>query len=184
MKTFSQTKRCAFSLVEVVLALGVVSFAIVAILGVLPVGLNTGHFSQDETRAAQIARSLFGSLTSQNLKRDSTGQLVLDGNGHTQLNDSAKVPVANNQTLAVNLTVSATPTAPDVYANNDGQLTQTAADGTYAVTITKNTSPSGFDPPSGGEVFVNEVTLSVGWPASASSVNQTKRDFTRLISKY
>src|SRR4051794_29153012 len=55
----------AFSLVEVVLALGVVAFAIVAILGVLPIGLRTGHSAQDETRAAQIAQDIFSSLASQ-----------------------------------------------------------------------------------------------------------------------
>ena len=42
-----------FSLVEVVLALGVVGFALVAILGVFPVGLTTQHSAQDDTRAAQ-----------------------------------------------------------------------------------------------------------------------------------
>jgi len=41
-----------FSLVEVVLALGVVAFAIVAILGIVPTGLSSSHGAQDETRAA------------------------------------------------------------------------------------------------------------------------------------
>ena len=39
----------AFSLVEVVLALGVVSFAIVAILGVVPLGLQTGHDAANQS---------------------------------------------------------------------------------------------------------------------------------------
>src|SRR5213592_4926425 len=54
-----------FSLSEVVIALGVISFAIVAILGVLPAGLSTSHSAQDETRAPQIARDILNSLASE-----------------------------------------------------------------------------------------------------------------------
>ncbi len=55
----------AFSLVEVVIALGVVAFAIVAIFGALPVGLNASHSSQDDTRSGQIAQDVLTSLASQ-----------------------------------------------------------------------------------------------------------------------
>ena len=54
-----------FSLVEVVIALGVVSFAIVAILAFFPVGLKTNRSSAAETRAAQITRAVTGSIDSQ-----------------------------------------------------------------------------------------------------------------------
>ncbi len=58
-------RSMAFSLVEVVLALGIVSFAIVAILGLIPTGLQTSHSSQDETRAAQIAQSILATFAGQ-----------------------------------------------------------------------------------------------------------------------
>jgi type II secretory pathway pseudopilin PulG len=183
-------RQLAFSLVEVVVALGVVGFAIVAILGVLPIGLQTSHSSQDETRAAQIAQTLFASLASQAIVCDVNGQPILDGNGHMQLNNAANVPIANNQSLQVDLTTSFTPpsppapSTPDVYATNDGQLTANLADAIYAVIIAKNTSPAGFDPPSGGEVFVNEVTLSIAWPPNAPAAAQNRRNFTRILSKY
>lgn len=54
--------RSAFSLTEVVLALGVVAFAAVAILGLFPVALDTARESQRETYATLIARSLFADL--------------------------------------------------------------------------------------------------------------------------
>src|SRR3954467_13083751 len=95
----------AFSLVEVVLALGVISFAIVAILGVFPVGLSTGHSAQDETRAPQIAQMILSSLTAQ---------------ASTQFNN-VLVALPNNQTVAVDLTSSASPTTPNLYADNNGQ---------------------------------------------------------------
>jgi uncharacterized protein (TIGR02598 family) len=48
----------AFSLVEVVVALGVVSFALVTMLGLLSVGLNTNKVSSDQIQAANIASLL------------------------------------------------------------------------------------------------------------------------------
>jgi hypothetical protein len=54
----------AFSLVEVALSLAVVSFAIIAILGLLPVALRTARESNRETRATLIARRIVDELRS------------------------------------------------------------------------------------------------------------------------
>ena len=51
-----------FSLIEVVLALGVVTFAFVALFGMLPVGLNAFNNSIDATMEAQIAQSVMSQL--------------------------------------------------------------------------------------------------------------------------
>lgn len=53
-----------FSLVEVALAIGVVAFALVAILGMVPVAVDAARESRDETRATFIARSLIETLES------------------------------------------------------------------------------------------------------------------------
>lgn len=50
--------RHAFSLVEVVLALGVVSFAFVGIIGLLPVGLQTSRQAQETSVQSQIAQQV------------------------------------------------------------------------------------------------------------------------------
>ena len=60
-----------FSLVEVVLALGIVGFALVALFGMLPFGLNVFRQAIDKTVGAQIAQEMtnmvqrtpFGSLS-------------------------------------------------------------------------------------------------------------------------
>ena len=44
----------AFSLVEVTLALGIIAFALVAILGLLPVGMKTAQDSHEQARATDI----------------------------------------------------------------------------------------------------------------------------------
>ncbi len=52
----------AFSLIEVLLAIGIVSFAVVAIVGMLPIALNTAKDSMLETDAAIIAQRVFAEL--------------------------------------------------------------------------------------------------------------------------
>lgn len=159
------THRRAFSLVEVVLALGVISFAIVAILGVIPVGLATGHSAQDETRAPQIAQTILASFASQAPTQFNNVQLSLSG----------------NSSLTFDLTASNTQT---LYAGNGGQLLSSVNGATYAVLIITNNNPvtaSGFAFDSG---YANQVTITVGWPATAQAADQTKRDFIRIISKY
>jgi uncharacterized protein (TIGR02598 family) len=60
--TFSPKGVKAFSLVEVVLAIGVVSFAMMAMLGTLPVGLKSSQQSRGQVATANIARQLQGEL--------------------------------------------------------------------------------------------------------------------------
>lgn len=154
-------RRFGFSLVEVVLALGVISFAIVAILGLIPTGLQTSHSSQDETRAAQIAQTILSSMASQ-AQRQFTAVTV-------PTNDSSTIP-------PFDLTSSGT---TPIYADNAAKLSANAAGAVYAITVTTNSSPTGLD-----AGYVNQVTVSIAWPAGAASANQTKRDYVRLICKY
>jgi uncharacterized protein (TIGR02598 family) len=68
----------AFSLIEVVLALGVVAFAFVALFGMLPVGLNAFNNSIDSTTEAQIAENVMAQL-----RQEKFSQL------YAEFNDSA-----------------------------------------------------------------------------------------------
>ena len=47
-----------FSLVEVALALGIAAFALVAIMGLIPVGLNSNQASSEQTVAAGLAAGI------------------------------------------------------------------------------------------------------------------------------
>ncbi len=53
-----QSKHRGFSLVEITISLGIISFAFVAVFGMLPVALTTASDSVDRTRAAQIVQRL------------------------------------------------------------------------------------------------------------------------------
>ena len=52
----------AFSLVEVVIALGIVSFAVLAIVGMLPVAMKSAQESMRETDSTLIAQRIFSEL--------------------------------------------------------------------------------------------------------------------------
>ena len=162
-----------FSLVEVVVALGVVSFAIIAILGLVPTGLQTSHSSQDETRAAQIAQAILASLVAENIKRDSSGNAVLDAQNHQQLNDAANLPSVASP---INL---ASVSSYSLYATNDGQVSDSNTGAIYSITIGVSTAPANFD-----TSYATTVTVTVAWPASAAAANQTRRDFVRIITAY
>lgn len=54
----------AFSLIEIVLAVGIISFALVGILGLFPVALGAAADSREETQATFIADQVFAGLSS------------------------------------------------------------------------------------------------------------------------
>jgi type II secretory pathway pseudopilin PulG len=158
VKITSRRIANAFSLVEVVLALGVVSFAIVAILGILPVGLNTGHAAQDETRAAQIAEDILASLAAQ--------APANFNNTSIQQPSGFQFPVPLNQDKDY----------PPLGASNDGTLNAAWAPGMpYQITLSTKTTPTGFDPG-----YACQVSVRVAW----QPFNQNYRDYLRIISKY
>ena len=163
-------RQLAFSIVEVVLALGVIAVGVVAILGVFPTALQTGHSAQDETRAPQIAQTIFGSLVAQASSQLNNLQLPLSG---------AAPPVS------IDLTASSSPATPTLYADNDGKLTQDSTTAGYAVLIfTCNPSNCASPPPGFTDPTLNQVTVRVTWPANAPAANQTYRDYVRIVSKY
>ncbi len=78
-------RHSGFSLVEIVLALGILSFAIVAILGLFPIAMNDARESKNETHAAMIAQLILGQLRSQPADASSfpVGTNATDGNATT-----------------------------------------------------------------------------------------------------
>lgn len=165
----ARRRQLAFTIVEVVLALGLIAVGVVAILGVFPIALQTGHSAQDETRAPEIAQTIFSSLVAQ---------------APSQFNN-LQLPIAGNPSLAINLALSSSPTTPTLYGDNDGKLTQDATTAAYAVLLfTCNPSNCASPPPGFNDPALNQVTVRVAWPANAAAANQTYRDYVRIISKY
>jgi type II secretory pathway pseudopilin PulG len=82
--TFSSRARTtrAFTMVEIAIALGVIAFAMIAIIGILPTGLQTQRDNREETIVTQDARLLVEAIRSGG--RDVTsdlGAFVLEVDG-------------------------------------------------------------------------------------------------------
>ena len=58
-------RTAGFSLIEVTLALGIVAFSLVGIIGVLPIAATSSRQSFDQNRAAAIGETVFSSFRSQ-----------------------------------------------------------------------------------------------------------------------
>jgi hypothetical protein len=158
-----RARTSSFSLLEVVIALGVITVGVVGVLAVFPTALQTGHSAQDETRAAHIAQSVFGSLVAQ---------------APTQFN-GVQIRLSDGVTLGPSINLTTT-SSYSLYAGNDGQLINAVANATYLITIYTNNAVPGFTDPASA----NAVTVRVAWPASAPAANQTFRDYVRIVSKY
>ena len=81
-------KEKAFSLVEVTIALGIVAFGLVAVLGLIPVGLNAARDAVSDTRTSQIAQdasiraaTIFAAFTTPVSLSSGTTQLYYDSEG-------------------------------------------------------------------------------------------------------
>ncbi len=111
--SFCYLKFKAFSLVEVVIAIGIVSFAVVAILGLIPTGLNTLKDSTGETVRAQIVRSIAASALTANFS-SLNASVCFDNDGQPLLpTDTATYP---------RYTVNATTNAPSFPGSTSGNF--------------------------------------------------------------
>ena len=172
-KKFRRCRRQAFSLVEVTLALGIVTFGLVGVVGVLPVALASGRQSFDQNRAAAIANTIFTSIRSQPFDKVSYLDDQFASDGVTPATTSA-APVLNlnsstQTSLQPTLQAGGTPSSVssnmvqfyatflDVATESDASLTAygaqrrlsfTAAkpkEGTsYLVTLFFNNAPDGM----------------------------------------
>lgn len=161
--------RRGFSLVEVVIALGVISFALVGILGLFPIAINTAAESKAETRITNIAQSVFTDLQ-ESLPGAATLVTAQTGNF-----ESASV-------LPLNLAV-----AGDYYVLYDGEgrplqpLTSTQW-GT-AVTVARGVFGVWLkiDPPGGGTTGLSKVSLTIATPVKAMPANRKTYEFVCLL---
>lgn len=121
----------AFSLVEVVLALGIVGFALLAIIGLLPIGLQSGRASIQETRANYLADQVFATMRSQPFTAVAFGALA-----------STAAPVD----------LSATPAPVQLHATYEGNFV--AGDDYFKIDLTFLNPPAGLTAGTANEVHL------------------------------
>jgi len=93
--------HAAFSLVEVTVALGIVTFAVVAVLGVIPTGMNTLRDATRDNVEAQIVRTVAGQLNAGTFTGLNTNVYYdVDGVATADANLAVFTVSASNQTTA------------------------------------------------------------------------------------
>lgn len=79
----SPGRLCAFSLVEVTLAIGIVSFALLAVVALLPVGLQSVKNSTEQAAAAAVMESLSEALRHSESKDGTNFTVVFNNSTNT-----------------------------------------------------------------------------------------------------
>jgi uncharacterized protein (TIGR02598 family) len=104
----STVSTAAFSLVELTLAIGVAAFALIAVFGLMPVGVQTNRNATSQTAASNIIASVIADMratlgstsvqyriqfgTAKTLFFDGAGACSIDVNGSTKVDGSAWSP--------------------------------------------------------------------------------------------
>jgi len=109
----------AFALVEIVIAMGVVTFTLVAILGMLSVGMRSSRESTEDTLVANMATTVLNNLRATNQFTNFSDaaslqvpDIFFDAMGRWNISDAGVVGGSNSQSLyrcKVNFVTNDTP---------------------------------------------------------------------------
>lgn len=144
----------AFTLVEVVLALGVAAFVLIAILGLLSVALDSGKSSSDDTRLSAMADEILNDL---------------------RRREFADIPGASVSSAAVSSAIYFDGSGRRLTDQNGADLAKPealAADAVYACTETVQGDPGTANPD--GSANMARIILRFDWPAQAASPPNSK----------
>lgn len=130
-------------MVEVALALGITAFALVAILGLLSLGINHTQASIEQTTATHIATAIIADL-----RQTPTAAAVAANPSLTFKSPRYGVDVGSSSTT--------------IYLDESGALQPSAAVSRYKAVITLSQPPA-------GERTATHGILIIGWPAAANA---------------
>jgi uncharacterized protein (TIGR02598 family) len=146
-----RSSASGFSLVEITLALGVAAFALLAILGLIPVGLNSNQTSIEQSTATNIASAISADF------RQVPSAPAIAANASLKATSSLyNIDVSQNYTS----------TSPKVFYldQGGGPFPPPSAPGStsrYKVSIT-------LTQPTTNPRAATVGTITVGWPAAAA----------------
>lgn len=187
----SPGKRCAgaFSLTEVVIAMGVATVAFTSIIALFPLGLNMSKESFESTQAALIAKSIMGQIVDVQSGTGNTGfRRITTGTNNDPTTGSLFSFDVNRYTTPTNLYLAYS------YATNiDGRNYWKPAATNSSNGISKNAWDSGVSGSTalvrvtlnrvfnGGATYdIHAVEVQVDYPGSVSYTNRTHEIFARI----
>jgi type II secretory pathway pseudopilin PulG len=143
MRNFPRAKRPnAFSLVEVVLALGVATFGLLAVTGMLLVGLTNNQASIQQTAAINLATQIIADL-----RQAPSAAAIASGSGL-----SAKSP---------KYAIDTTGTGSTIYLDESGLVQAGPTDSRFKAVIA-------LTQPASGQRGATYGSVTLSWPAPAS----------------
>jgi uncharacterized protein (TIGR02598 family) len=116
-----KTRFHAFTLVETVIALGIFAFAIVIMVGMLPVGLRSTRDVANESNAISVSSSIMGAWrhtalsSSVTLPNIVTNLSISTGNNQIFFNEFGTQTTPQNAAFRIDYQVSNDPTFPSLY---------------------------------------------------------------------
>lgn len=141
--------RSGFSLIEVALSIGVASFCLIAVFGLLPIGIKSNRTSTSETTAAGILVNVDLDL------RATPPTTPIRGGSTTSLEYQIPIP-ANPVTGSIS--------NPPLYFNQEGQVsTSSLSQSRYRLTLTYLANNTG----SSGARTATRAHIRITWPAAA-----------------
>ncbi len=146
-----RTSLAAFTLVEVALAMGVASFCLVAVMALVPLGVDTSQLASDQATASSILTHVLADLRA-------TPTTSPPGQSATSLQYAITIPA-----------VGATTTPVVRYFGNSAQQfssTQTQGASRYRLTVNfPNVTPDPNLPAGAVARTATPISLLVTWPA-------------------
>ena len=126
-KTSQKNYNPAFSLVEVVMAIGITSFSMLVILGLLPVGLNAVQRTTVQVGETEIARQVRADLEQLPLTGTTDSIQALNGTTYYYSQQGTKLPSAAGAYFGATFAVGGptVPGAPTSFGNSAQNVTVT-----------------------------------------------------------
>jgi type II secretory pathway pseudopilin PulG len=166
----------AFSLVEVTLALGVMAFCLVALLGLLPVGLNSNRGALEQTAAASVASAVAVDLRQTPLAVTGSPNFALTHRKSPRFQIPVPPPASSAPTPS--------PSPVTLFFTEDGTAAGAVGNNADPTTNPRYRVSSTFYPPVSPSSLFNQraatlVKIQVTWPALADpSASATPANFS------
>jgi len=178
----SDRQTQAFSLVEIVLAIGLVSFSMLAIFALVAQGHKTSREARLESVAALLAGKATSALRASSAWVNPSGSEATNYIGNTSLATiAAGSPVTKNNYYDLNLS-NVTTTKPE---DRQFEIVTTVSpfQPNFLVPATTDTNVASSLanlPTAANTVF---LTVEISHPALASEANRSKRSFVSIITR-
>ena len=185
-------RGAAFSLTEVVIALGIFAVSMIGVLALFPVASSAGRESSEETQAAILAETVLGDLrSSTSAKGKSAGWIVRGPNTFTNLQwiKPINLTVRSNYFILYDLISRTNSSGP----NGVGMIGNPIALKAMTTVVNESTYSNAVN--SAGAIYGSQVaiepvstltglaavTVTVNSPVSVTSTNRRSYSFSTLI---